>query len=106
MQVTSTFWATTRSIPRAELATIPPMKEEMHGFHMTQNLIIYIHLAQVITERQIQPLGGLTDTPADTPAERIHHTQFAGPAEYAQYMEKWGRAETPADTPAERADGE
>jgi hypothetical protein len=38
----STFWAATQSIPRAELATIPPMKEEMQGFHMTPNFEIFI----------------------------------------------------------------
>ena len=34
MQVTSTFWAATQPLPRAERATIPHMKEEMEGFHM------------------------------------------------------------------------
>ena len=34
MQVTSTFWAATQPLPRAERATIPHMKEEMQGFHM------------------------------------------------------------------------
>ena len=32
VQVTSTFWAATQPHPRAELATIPQMKEEMQGF--------------------------------------------------------------------------
>ena len=36
MQVTSTFWAATQPLPRAERATIPHMKEEMQGFHMNQ----------------------------------------------------------------------
>ena len=34
----STFWGATQSLPRAELATIPPMKEEMQGFPMTPNV--------------------------------------------------------------------
>ena len=38
----STFWAVTQSISRAELATIPSMKEEMQGFHMTPNFEIFI----------------------------------------------------------------
>ena len=33
----STFWSATQLLPRAEVATIPPMKEEMQCFHMTQN---------------------------------------------------------------------
>ena len=33
MQVTSTFWAATQQLPRAERATIPHMKEEMEGFY-------------------------------------------------------------------------
>ena len=37
MQVTLTIWAATQSLPRAELAIIPPMKEEIQGFHMTPN---------------------------------------------------------------------
>ena len=36
MQVTSTFWAATQPLPRAERATIPHMKEKMQGFHMNQ----------------------------------------------------------------------
>ena len=37
MQVTSTFWAATHSLPRAELSIIPTMKEEIQGFHMAPN---------------------------------------------------------------------
>ena len=33
MQVTSTFWAATQPLPRAERATIPHMKKEIEGFH-------------------------------------------------------------------------
>ena len=33
----STFWAATHLFPRAELAIIPTMKEEIQGFHMTLN---------------------------------------------------------------------
>ena len=36
MQVTSTFWAATQPIPRAERATIPHMNEVMHGFYMNK----------------------------------------------------------------------
>ena len=39
---TSTFWVVTQPLPRAELATIPPMKEEMQGFHMTPRNKIFI----------------------------------------------------------------
>ena len=35
MQVISTFWATTQPLPRAEIPTIPQMKEKIQGFHMT-----------------------------------------------------------------------
>ena len=42
MQATSTFWAATHLLPRAELATIPQMKEEMQGLHMTPNFKIFI----------------------------------------------------------------
>ena len=35
MQVTSIFWAAAQPLPRAERATIPHMKEEMQGFHMS-----------------------------------------------------------------------
>ena len=35
--MTSTFWAATHLFPRAELAIIPTMKEEIQGFHMTPN---------------------------------------------------------------------
>ena len=37
MQVTSTFWAAIHSLPRAQLAIIPTMKEEIQGFLMTSN---------------------------------------------------------------------
>ena len=37
MQMTSTFWAATHSLPIAELAIIPTMKEEIQGFHTTPN---------------------------------------------------------------------
>ena len=38
----STFWAATQSLSRAELAAIPPMKEEMQGFHMTPIAEIFL----------------------------------------------------------------
>ena len=36
-KVTSSFGAATHSLPRAELAIIPTMKEEIQGFHMNPN---------------------------------------------------------------------
>ena len=35
--MTSTFWAATHSLSKAELAIIPTIKEEIQGFHMTPN---------------------------------------------------------------------
>ena len=46
MQVTSTFWAATHSLPKAELATMPTMKEELQSFHMTPNLKKSVDLGQ------------------------------------------------------------
>ena len=37
IKLTSTFWAATHLFPRAELAIINAMKEEIQGFHMTPN---------------------------------------------------------------------
>ena len=42
MQATSTFWAATHLLPRAELATIPQMKEETQGFRIIPNIQIFI----------------------------------------------------------------
>ena len=35
MQVTSTFWVVTQPLPTAERTTIPNLKEEKQGFHMS-----------------------------------------------------------------------
>ena len=45
MQVTSTFWVVTQSLPTAERATIPHTKEERQGFHM--NPITEIFLGKI-----------------------------------------------------------
>ena len=37
IKLTSTFWAATHSLPNAEQAIIPTIKEEIQGFHMTPN---------------------------------------------------------------------
>ena len=37
IKVTSTFWAATHSLSKAELAIIPTIKEEIQGFHMNPN---------------------------------------------------------------------
>ena len=46
MQVTSTFWAAIHSLPRAELAIIPTMKEEIQGYHMNPNYKKLVHPVQ------------------------------------------------------------
>ena len=46
MQVTSTFCATIHSLPRAELAIIPTMKEEIQGYHMNPNYKKLVHPVQ------------------------------------------------------------
>ena len=46
MQVTSTFWAAIHSLPRAELAIIPTMKEEIQGYHMNPNYKKLVHPIQ------------------------------------------------------------
>ena len=38
----SIFWHATHLLLRAELASIPQMKEEMQGFHMTQIAEIFL----------------------------------------------------------------
>ena len=52
----STFWSATQSLPRAE---VPPMKEEMQGFHLTPNLQIFISekalLNHLYTSNRITP---------------------------------------------------
>ena len=53
MQVTSTFWAATNSLPRAELAIIPTMKEEIQGFHMTPNCHPLLYFIQSCCVRQV-----------------------------------------------------
>ena len=42
MQGTSTFWVVTQPLPRAERATIPNLKEERLGFHMSPIAEIFI----------------------------------------------------------------
>ena len=42
MQVTSTFWVVTQPLPKAERATIPNLKEEKQGFHMSPIAEIFI----------------------------------------------------------------
>ena len=37
IKVTLTFWASTHPFPKAELAIIPTIKEEIQGFHLTPN---------------------------------------------------------------------
>ena len=37
IKVTSTFWAATHSLLRAQQAIVPSIKEEIQGFHMTPN---------------------------------------------------------------------
>ena len=46
MQVTSTFWAAIHSLPRAELAIIPTMKEDIQGYHMNPNYKRLVHPVQ------------------------------------------------------------
>ena len=45
MQVTSTFWAATQPLLRAERATIPNLEEERQGFPM--NPIAEIFLGEI-----------------------------------------------------------
>ena len=42
MQVTSSFWVVTQPLPTAERTTIPNLKEERHGFHMSPIAEIFI----------------------------------------------------------------
>ena len=42
MEVTSTFWVVTQPLPTAERTTIPNLKEEKQGFHMSPIAEIFI----------------------------------------------------------------
>ena len=44
--MTSTFWGATHLFPRAELAIIPTMKEEIQGYHMNPNYKKLVHPVQ------------------------------------------------------------
>ena len=52
MQGTSTFWVVTQPLLRAERATIPNLKEERQGFHMSP-------IAEIFLVKQ--PLNTVTD---------------------------------------------
>ena len=46
IKLTSTFWAATHSLPNAEQAIIPTIKEEIQGFHMTPNFKKFVDPGQ------------------------------------------------------------
>ena len=70
MQVTSTFWAAIHSLPRAELAIIPTMKEEIQGYHMNPNYKKLVHPVQRNLRCHVVATVFLAD---GAPLTDVHH---------------------------------
>ena len=77
MQVTSTFWAAIHSLPRAELAIIPTMKEEIQGYHMNPNYKKLVHPVQRNLRCHVVATVFLAD---GAPLGRANHVNLDGTA--------------------------